>query len=902
MMVARRLTLAIVVWLCSLGGGLLLSPAALAVTPPMVEEAAVLEVAGTSATFQATINPQGTETTYRFEYGTSEAYGSQIPVPDGLVGSGLAGVTVSAHPQDLQPSTTYHYRVVALVASRSETVPGSDGTFTTQPAGGEFALPDQRRWELVSPPDLHGAGIEPLSGEVVTQASEDGSGLTYSTNTPTELEPPGYTYEEQVLSTRGPQGWFSRDISPPHAVATGTSGAHDFELSSNDLSAALVDPFGGVGAGIESVPLLSSQASEPTPYIRREGLCDSVLTASECYQPLLTGKEGYADVPPSTKFFEIGNRLSIFNGASPDLSHVVLTSRGNVALTATPITTEEGYEWSAGRSSMEALQLVTVLPESEGGHPVGSDLTAQEEVLFGTSPGPWSSNRHSISNDGSRVFWGTQHAANRERRVYMRDTARGETVRLDVPQPGASGGGYSYAKFEIASNDGSKAFFIDAAGLTPQSGAGDLYECEIVIVADKSRCDLTDLTPASGGQSAEVHNMLLGAGEDGSYVYFVANGVLGKGATQGANNLYEYHARAITFIATLSAEDSDDWGKGDVEYQGQLGQLTARVSPDGRYVAFMSDESLTSYDNRDANTGRPDMEVYLYDAATRHLMCVSCNPTGARPVGIEVSKFYPNETQTQFGLNLADVVHPENDGYSAETEIAANIPAGNALSIFDESLYQTRVLSDGGRLFFDSSDALVPQDVNAQEDVYEFEPEGTGSCTTSSATFNPKSGGCASLISSGSSPEESGFMDAGKGGSDVFFLTDSQLTPQDQDTSFNIYDAHECSASVPCAALSVVPPPCTSGDSCKAAPSPQPPIFGAPASSTFTGTGNVAVAPSTPGVRSKALTRAQKLAQALKACRNKPKRKRAACERQARKRYATKGALTAARATGKGIR
>ena len=63
--------------------------------------------------------------------------------------------------------------------------------------------------------------------------------------------------------------------------------------------------------------------------------------------------------------------------------------------------------------------------------------------------------------------------------------------------------------------------------------------------------------------------------------------------------------------------------------------VSSRVSPDGRYLAFMSERSLTGYDNRDAVSGQPDEEeVYLYDASTGHLACASCNPTGARPVGI----------------------------------------------------------------------------------------------------------------------------------------------------------------------------------------------------------------------------------------------------------------------------
>ncbi len=103
----------------------------------------------------------------------------------------------------------------------------------------------------------------------------------------------------------------------------------------------------------------------------------------------------------------------------------------------------------------------------------------------------------------------------------------------------------------------------------------------------------------------------MGASEDGSYVYFVANGVLGDGAQHGAVhgdctgrdkeapvqrcNLYLYHEGTTKLVAVLSGMDAADWG---LLY---LGAPTARVSPDGRFLAFMSERSLTGYDNRDAS-------------------------------------------------------------------------------------------------------------------------------------------------------------------------------------------------------------------------------------------------------------------------------------------------------------
>jgi len=85
----------------------------------------------------------------------------------------------------------------------------------------------------------------------------------------------------------------------------------------------------------------------------------------------------------------------------------------------------------------------------------------------------------------------------------------------------------------------------------------------------------------------------------------------------------------------------------------------------------------------------------------------------------------------------------------------------------------------------------------------------------------------------------------------VFFLTTSQLAPQDLDQAYDIYDTHECSAGSPCVlqAAAAVPPACNNEASCKAAPETQPSIYGLPSSATFTGESNFAPAAPPPPVK-----------------------------------------------------
>jgi hypothetical protein len=313
--------------------------------------------------------------------------------------------------------------------------------------------------------------------------------------------------------------------------------------------------------------------------------------------------------------------------------------------------------------------------------------------------------------------------------------------------------------------------------------------------------------------------------EDGSWSY-----------SQSENSLYVSHGGVTKLIAAgLSAEDARH------DLAGAGSRSTSRVSPDGRWFAFMSNEELTGYDNRDAVSGEPDEEVYLYHAPdnlateTGTLVCASCNPTGARPVGAEYGQIFKNS-----------VASPVS-GYSVWEDqqwIAANVPGWTPYQSGGSAIYQSRYLSDSGRLFFNSDDALVPKDVNGTEDVYEYEPVGDGSCTTSTSTgssmYMSARGGCVSLISSGQDGKESGFLDASGSGGDVFFVTAAKLVSQDYDTAFDVYDAHECTSAAPSSAPSVAaPPPCDTGDACKAAPTPQPTIFSAPPSATFSGPGNI---------------------------------------------------------------
>jgi hypothetical protein len=894
--------------------------AALAASPPEVKEEAATDVGATAAKLRATIAPNGSASTYFFQYGTVDTEGctsvdcvTTSPVKLNAL-AGEVRVPEEAKLQGLSPLTTYHYHVVTVAevevkAGEVKTVEvhGPDKTFITQWTG-PSELPDGREWEMVSPEEKLGSRIatqgEPGSSEGnVIQSAANGHALTFVAYAPTEANPKGYDGDTQIFASRGAAGWHSWDLNLPHETATGggIGKGNEYRFFSEDLSVAFLQPFGPLVKATpqeeaeplspNDIALAPAEASEQTAFLHQNYLngdpnqrCERPLAS--CFKPLVTDRPG-GDVPFGTEFGEEGLCPPEtfcgpeFLGASADGAYAVVKMRPNPG--------QQGlYEWHEGKLTFIAEH--AELGSHNSGH-----------------------TRNAVSDDGSRVIY-VQGGD-----LFSRDTVDNTSVQVDLAEPGCpsctSGGRPAY---QDASSDGSRIFFTDTARLTADAGAEtaekgkrDLYECHIVDEGAESKCALTDLTPKSGGgESADVVGLMIGSSEDGSWAYFVANGVLENagvpvaGAVRGncigeagrpnaRCNLYVRHDGVTSLVAVLAGADRSDWGVNSDESGLEL--LVARVSPNGHWLAFMSNDEPTGYDSHDVVSGERDEEVYLYSTETNAVVCASCNPTGALPQG---ERFRIEGTET-YSMPLIT-----RGGWEQSTWLSASLPGWTPHRLGQAS-YQSRFLENNGRLYFDSDDALVPTDENKNWDVYQYEPVGVGSCVDTSRTFNEASRGCIDAISPGTTDGESDFVDASatggsegegnEGGGDVFFVTASKLAPQeDTDDALDVYDARECTTAEPCATPAAEQPKgCASVDGCRGAPPAPPAVFNSPASSLFAGPGNdpAIKVVTKPQTKTAAQIRKERLAKALKACRAKKNRQlRKNCEKTARKRYAAKTA------------
>jgi hypothetical protein len=674
-----------------------------------------------------------------------------------------------------------------------------------QPYGLE--LPDCRAYEMVSPLDkddnnvLADAVRASVSGEAVTYESKGGFS-----------EPLSAMYTDRYIARRGPNGWSTRNITPPYHTYTTSVATPFYELLfTPDLSKGIVKS--------EDTPLTSGS---PAGY---DNLYVADTSGASPYQLVSTV------VPPLTEAQPyLANPIEpVPSGISDDLSRVVFQQEARLTPEAL---LRKGrnhvYEWANGQ-----LSLIDIPPEGQ---------TLEVEDFVG-APGIGNSAQpsdiwHAVSTDGLRVFFtGAEEVTEQEHRegkegrqgqIYVREVDEEETVEVSASQrTNPDPLGPKPARYWDASADGSRMFFASRSELTNDANTGPADNTANLYEYDLETGVLRDLTVDTnpGDISGAGFLGLATASEDGSYVYFVAEGDLAEGAVSGKPNLYLHHAGNLTFIASLEpgtprgvegeeeGGDSLDWaGNEPQEYSLHIETLgpsehRVRVSPDGTHFAFESERSLTGYDNEPAEpkdceikgVSRPCREIYVYDAGTHGLVCASCDPSGASPVG------------------------PARFGGHEEVQEGFAIP---------EPYYLPRNFSeDGGRFFFDSPDGLVAHDSNGQQDVYEYEE------------------GQVFPVSDVAGNQASSFVDASPSGNDVFVTTADQLLPSDVDFRVDLYDVR-VGGGMP---VSVTPPACVNGDSCKGPVSPQPGVFGAPASATFSGAGNVpAVFAVKPAVKGKA--------------------------------------------------
>ncbi|MGA8745188.1 MAG: hypothetical protein WB507_04925 [Solirubrobacterales bacterium] len=780
--------------------------------PPVISGEVSTAVHSDSAVLHVLVNPGGGHTSYRFEYGTTPCSSEPdtcTSLLESEIGTGFANLSASTPLSHLERGTTYYWRVVATNASSpSGGTPGAEQTFNTFPylpiiedpcpnahvrqQTGAVYLLDCRAYELVSAANAGGydvesnlvAGQTPFAGFPLAETPPR---VLYGVN---DGGIPGTNHPtnkgiDPYVATRGTDGWTTEYVGVP---------------SDNPFSAA---PFSSTPSGAD--------ATLDTFAFGALGGC------SPCFEG------GYASIPlrvpghPELIPGMIGPEEPGPGAASDGRVVVPLSADGDHFIFGSTSKFAAGGNNDTGDVSIYDRNLATgethVVSDNPNGEPLpclkgpGKCDTANKD--------PNGIAELDISADGSRILIGQRVSEEKGTiywRLFMDINDAEKTIELT---PGATHG----VIYHGMTSDGSEVFFTTNDALTTtvnqdtdtsvdlyeaevsestatvlrlstgSEGTGNTNACEPVANATGKHWNSLESTPncavlAVGGNG--------GVASEAGSVYFVSPEQLetGKGVLNQPNLYVVAPGGSPRFVATLNPNDQliiDSLKEPEVRHTADF-----QVTPSGRFAALSTVMPLTGYANG------TDTEIFRYDAAENQIVCASCDPTNAEATA---------------GASLA----------------------ANGLS-----------LTEKGQIFFNSTDALAPHDLDEVKDVYEWEPQGTGDCEPEIPNFNKASGSCTGLISTGTSPFPSGLLSASASGTDVYFFTRDTLVPQDKNGELvKIYDAR-VEGGFPY----LEPQPlCKASDECHGAgtPAPPPPQVG---STATPGKGNEeVVTPTKPGCK-----------------------------------------------------
>jgi hypothetical protein len=761
-----------------------------AAAAPTISGVRPTNVAETSATLNARIDPGGFPTTYRFEYGPTTNYDHVVPVGGGSVGEGNDPVEVSADLSDLEPGVTYHFRVVATNKWGTEATDDATFDYFPQNCPNAYArqltraayLPDCRAYELVSPENAGAVRLYP--GDVTQDLFffKFGSKIIphmegQAMNLGTASSPARFSYLGMAGAING--------TNPPNSLIdtyTATRTVNGWVTRYWGQKGNEVNVAGGAKCDLQMEICIDYHLKEL--FNLSNDPKDRPSSA-----PYVWDSEGHSLGRWPTNMSVVKNAAEYIGDdqPSPDFSHYVFSSV-NIPFTVDGRT---GAPGSVYDNNIEDGTVTKVSLLSNGGDigPGEGGEGSSEEFL----------KIPAVSTDGSHILM-TTHALGGSKAVnlFMRVD---DSVTYEIAK-GAEG-----IQLIGMTSDGSKVVFSTTDHVTADDT--DSPASEDIYVWEEATDQVTRISQGNGGGNSDTCEPPEGslcsatplqterpdsddpiASASGD-VYFYSPEQLDPNSPGVFNekNLYVYRHGAVKYVATLNAGTAIN---------------RIQISPDGSHVAFLTAARLTSYDNQGWR------ELYTFNPETGVIRCASCIPTGEPPT----------------------VVRPPEDPISPFAPPSSKLPSRDVMVS-----QSGRFMSDDGRTAFATSDALVEGDTDGLVDVYEF--AGGRPQLISSGTAQ------ADLLEGNRffPGEYTGLEAMSHDGTDIYFSTYDTLAPtEDFNGQFlKFYDARTGGGFPPPAAHL----PCGAADECHGSenPGPETPAIGtaanlgAPAGSARAGGG-----------------------------------------------------------------
>lgn len=645
----------------------------------------------TTARLTASVNPHNSALTEcKFEYGPTTAYGQVAPCSSQPTGN--TAEAVFAGISGLQPLSTYHFRVVT--ANAVGPAVGGDQLLKTMAVGSEpscgnaavreeqhaAVLPECRAWEMASPLAKNGGNVTSEAPTVVSSVNGDAVSYASRSGFP-GAKSAGIVGLFQYMSERGSNGWLLKPISPVPNV----------NAIQNGFISGPSDQGGPWSEDLSKVVMWGLDLPDATNDLTEEVNIYQEDTATGGLQTVTLSTQLGVPAPVEGPFGQFSSTFG--TAASGDLGVIAFEAVSQL-LPAAKVGVDNAYEWDNG-----VLRLAGILPNGEtpeGGSSIPTSFS------FG-----YAKYRDSVSKDGSRVAFIASKEG--QPQIYLR---RNHTSTAWVSEPEkALGGAPENVRLQWMSPDGHHLLFSTTSQLVNEdtNEGRDLY-----LYTDgpepASEGNL-QLVSADTGLATGAEGVVLGASDDASRIYFVANGIM------------SWHNGVVKPVMALNPSDSSG-GVSPADYPGG-----ARVTPDGKTMAVIQNESEGG-------------QLYVYDAEDETLSCASCAESGpSAPVPVE-----PEALKNTLSKELPEV-RPRflsSDGrrvfFSTETALVPqDINEVSDVYVYNTETGERRLISSGrgerealfddasasgNDVFFVTENSLVGRDTDSLFDLYDARVNG----------------------------------------------------------------------------------------------------------------------------------------------------------------------------------
>ena len=570
---------------------------------PTIENVTSSNVTATEANLSAKINPNGVETTYHFEYGTTTSYGESTPPT--AIGSGTSPVPIKVHLENLLRGLTYHFRLVTENAEGTNS--SEDQSFGFQPApcpnellrqeSGSGDLPDCRAYELVSPANAGDAVIFTSVGPNTGQVSNPsrlafGGGWGLIPN----VGEPANSVGDMYVATRTDNGWETKYIGLPSSV-TYAMGGQPWAMRNENFSPMFWQT--GVLANSSLSRLVDWNDGHPPWQGSYNG--EDGLGSSEAPYVWNTTTGKLADRwPTNVEAIPGGEEFEGESAASADLTHYVFSANLGFAPGGIPgdiyddnTVTDEINVASRGEDG-SIIKGANPLQVSEEGSrvvmTVGGGLCsgvlqrslncgsgqlyvrANDAVTYEIAPG------HVVrflgmTADGSKIYISSNEQLNSEdtntsNNIYMWSEAEPGKVTL-ISKANGSGG---------VNTDNCDATWTENCNAVP--------------------VDVTSQAASYAGLGGNGRSDSFIASATGDIYFYSPAQLDGQKGIEGGQNLYVYREGEVQFVTTLATDIRMD------------------VSPDGDHMAFITTSQVTGYNNAGLPRCTPSLRKRVGSSAT----------------------------------------------------------------------------------------------------------------------------------------------------------------------------------------------------------------------------------------------------------------------------------------------